>query len=163
MNRLDTERINKHSPYFVTYSERYLVFTSDYGITYQVCFEEDDNPYATAYWFNLANPENKKSPGDVKIPQTLICIIEEFFRQNPDILLYICSRSKGQQAQRARLFFRWFSGYEQRQKYVIRTTDVRGEGVVEYVALIAQRTHPDIEDILFRFDEEIKMFNEMKP
>jgi len=27
------------------------------------------NPYFTAYWFNLANPQHKKSPGDLKSPR----------------------------------------------------------------------------------------------
>ena len=33
----------------------------------------DSNPYFTAYWFNLATPQHQKSPGDVKIAQTVIC------------------------------------------------------------------------------------------
>lgn len=50
-----------------------------------------------------------------------------FFRQNPDILLYMCSTDDGQQAQRARLFLRWFNGAKQQEQYVIRTTEVKGD------------------------------------
>ena len=38
-----------------------------------------------------------------------------------------------------------------------------GEGKTEYVALLAQRNRPDIDKILLRFDEEVAMFNSMKP
>ncbi|WP_219817613.1 DUF6169 family protein [Xylanibacter ruminicola] len=41
----------------------------------------------------------EKSPGDIKIQKTIICIIEEFFRKNPDILLYMCSTEDNHQAQ----------------------------------------------------------------
>ena len=111
MNSLDLEAINNRSPYDVHSVGDQYVFVTDTGIEYHVDFELDSNPYYTAYWFNLANPEQQKSPGDKKIPQTVICIIEEFFRQNPDIMLYMCSTANNQQAQRARLFLRWFNGH----------------------------------------------------
>ena len=69
-----------------------LFFFTDYGVEYSVTFDDDANPYYTAYWFNLSNMNNVDSPGDKKIAQTVICIIEEFFNQNPDILLYMCRR-----------------------------------------------------------------------
>ena len=110
---------------------------------------------------------NVDSPGDKKIAQTVICIIEEFFNQNPDILLYMCSTDEGQQSQRARLFLRWFNGAEQQNHYVIRTTEVKGIGIddkpiKEYVAFIVQRSNPHLEDIIRLFDAEVAMFNEMK-
>ena len=103
------------------------------------------------------------SPGDKKIAQTVIWIIEEFFRQNPDILLYMCSMDGGQQAQRSRLFLRWFNGAEQQKHYVIRATEVKGEKGLEYVAAIIQRNNPHLNEIISLFDADITMFNEMKP
>lgn len=163
MNRLITDRINERSPYDVEYDDDLLVFATDHGLTYAVDFDDDANPYFTAYWLNLRNVYGQPSPSDKKIAQTLICIVEEFFRQNSDVLLYICSSADGHQAQRARLFLRWFNGAEQQKLYVSRTVEVKGEDKTEYVALLAQRNRPDIDDILFRFDEETKMFNSMKP
>ena len=155
-------------PYIVGSDGKALIFVTDSGITYRVDFELDSNPFFTAYWFNLANPNHMKSPNDVKIGQTVICIIEEFFRVNPEVLLYMCSTDDGQQAQRNRLFLRWFNGYEQQKRYVIRAADVRsvdpeGRPSKDYVALIVQRTHPLLEEIVSRFDDEIRMFNDNKP
>ena len=151
-------------PYNVAYDEEGAIgFCTDYGVEYSVTFDDDNNPYFTAYWFNLSNMNNLASPGDKKIAQTVICIIEEFFRQNPDILLYMCSTDDGQQAQRARLFLRWFNGAKQQEQYVIRTTEVKGDGCIEYIAIIVQRNNPHLDEIIQLFDADIAMFNEMKP
>ena len=42
---------------------------------------------------------------------SVVRIIIEFFRANPDILLYMCDNANNQQAQRNRLFLRWFMGF----------------------------------------------------
>lgn len=161
--------VNAHAEYqvFLSQTGKYM-FKTDFDIIYAVDFELDANPFYTAYWFNLTNPKHAKSPGDVKIAQTIVCIIEEFFRLNPEVLLYMCSTDKGQQAQRNRLFLRWFNGYEQQKRYLIKSTEVSGVGPdnklrKEYVALIIQRTHPMLDEIVQRFDDEIQMFNENKP
>lgn len=45
-----------------------------------------------------------------------------------------------------------------------RSVEVRGEeGRTEYVALIVQRSNPQLEEILAVFDEEAAMFNDLKP
>lgn len=128
MNTLDTNRINVNSPYKVWAEGFVLHFETETGIRYAVDFDFEDNPFYKAYWLNLANESHKPSPNDRRIPKTLICIVEEFFRMNPDILLYMCSTDNNQQAQRARLFLRWFNGYEQQRKYVIKAVDVPGVG-----------------------------------
>lgn len=163
MNNLNVDTINERSPYDVMEADGRLYFKTDYDITYFVTFDEEPNPYYAAYWFNLTNPKQITSPGDKKIAQTVICIIEEFFRQNPNILLYMCSMDGGQQAQRSRLFLRWFKGAEQQKHYVIRATEVKGEKGIEYVAAIIQRNNPHLDEIISIFDSDISMFNEMKP
>lgn len=162
MNPLHEDKINLYSPYPVWKREDVLVFTTDNGIEYSITFDEEENFEYTSYWLNLTNINHQKSPGDIKIAQTVICIIEEFFRQNPDILLYLCSTDGDQQAQRSRLFLRWFKSYEQQQRYYIQTAVVRGEGLSEYVSLIMQRTHPHFDVISRRFEQEISMFNDNK-
>ena len=168
MNALDLQTINIYAPYSVWEEDNTFFFKTDFGIYYSVDFDVDDNPLYTAYWFNLTNMSQEKSPGDIKIQRTIICIIEEFFKKNPDILLYMCSTKDDQQAQRARLFLRWFYGAEQQQKYLIIATEVKGEmkegkRITEYIAMIVPRSHPQLDEIVNRFNEEVNMFNELKP
>ena len=164
MRPLNLSRINRDAQYRVVMHRGRYRFVTDFGIVYVVDFEEDDLKDYTIYWFNLTNLEHRKSPGDKKIPQTVICIIEEFFRQNPDIILYLCSSDNGQQAMRSRLFLRWFKGYEQQKRYQISAAEVKGEdGTTDYVALIMPRSHPHLEEVLRVFNEELAMFSDNKP
>lgn len=164
MNQLDISRINALTPYKVWEQEDGLNFETDFGVRYAVDFDDDANPYYTAYWFNLKNKNKATSPSDKKVEQTIVCIIDEFFRRNPDILLYMCSTTDGRQAQRSRLFLRWFNGAEQQKRYAIRSAEIHGENNrMEYVALIVERSNPHLDEILSIFDEETAMFDELKP
>ena len=165
MNRLDVNYINIFSDYHVWAEGDDYYFITDYDIKYLVTFDLEDNTYFDAYWFSLNNMNHHASPRDAKIAQTVICIIEEFFRQNPDILLYICSTDKGQQAQRARLFLSWFERADQQKRFFVKTAEIKGEepGTKEYVALIIPQTHPKAVEALNWFDQETAMFISMKP
>jgi hypothetical protein len=165
MNRLDVNLINLFSSYHVWEESNRFYFETDYGLKFFVDFSLEDNPKFVAYWFNLINMSGAASPKDMKIWQTVFCIIEEFFHKNPDILLYICSTDGGQQAQRARLFSYWFSKAGQQERYFFKTTEVKGgePGTKDYIAIIIPRKHPCITEILTFFNEETDMFNTMKP
>lgn len=116
-----------------------------------------------AYWFNLANRSQKPSPNDPKIRSTVILILEEFFRINPDVLLYMCDSADDQQAMRARLFLRWFNAYGQQQDYYTRTEIVEDDNEENYIAIIVKRTHPRLQTIIDLFDEQIELFKANKP
>lgn len=76
MNRLDTDEINKKSPYDVYSEGEQFVFITDNGIEYHVDFELDSNPYYIAYWLNLANPRHMKSHSDKKSPRLLYALLK---------------------------------------------------------------------------------------
>ena len=165
MKHLDVNLINLFSSYHVWEEAGRFFFETDYNLKFFMDFTLDDNPERISYWFNLVNMSGKASPNDMKIWQTVFCVIEEFFHKNPDILLYICSTEGGQQAQRARLFSYWFNKAGQQERYYFKTAEVKGEepGTFEYVAIIVPRNHPQAEEILAFFSEETAMFNNMKP
>ena len=163
MEPLNISRININAPYKVWNEDQSYRFETDNGISYVVDFDSDDNPYFRCYWFNLTNPRHAKSPGDLKIAQTVVCIIEEFFHQNPDVLLYMCSTDNGQQAMRNRLFLRWFTGAEQSKRFFFKSEMVIDEGMENFIAIIVPRSHPYLDDIIKHFDSEIAMFRANKP
>lgn len=163
MRQLDLSRINYRSPYQVWADERGYSFRTDFGVFYSVEFDPEDSGLdVVAYWFNLTNNNHKSSPNDVKIRDTVFCIIEEFFRVNPDILLYICESGDGHQAMRARLFLRWFNQYNKDGRFIIKTAEVDADKATDYIALILQRSHPAFDDIVELFDSEISMFKHNK-
>ena len=162
MNPLNIENINTLSPYPIWSRGSEYIFTTDTGIEYSISFDCEDNFEYKAYWFNLTNLSHQKSLGDIKIAQTVIYIIEDFFCQNPDILLYLCSTDGGQQAQRSRLFLRWFNGYEQQKKYMIKSAEIKGDETTEYISMIVMNSHPRITEIAEAFDNIIQMFSDNK-
>ena len=165
MNPFELSRINSTSPYKVELRGEEYVFETDYDIRYAVWFEEQPLPDidVMAYWLNLTNRSQKNSPGDVKIRQTVICILEEFFRSNPDVLLYLCDSANDQQAMRSRLFLRWFNAYGQQAEYYTCTEMVKDGDEENYIALIVKRSHPLLQEIIKMYDEEIAMFRANKP
>ena len=140
MYTLDLDRLNLRSPYCVwKVKDGVFAFDTDY----EVC-----------YAFDINNKNNKPSPNDRKLRDTILAIIEEFFRANGGVLLYICATGDGMQKYRFHLFLRWFNTYEHRDLYEIRTVeDVMDDKTPNYGAIIVEKTHPDLELILARFDE----------
>lgn len=100
---------------------------------------------------------------DSKIRSTIIFIVEEFFRSNPDILLYMCDNADEQQAMRSRLFLRWFNAYGQQAEYYTRTEMVKDGEEENYIAIILKRSHPQFQKVIEIFDKQIAMFRANKP
>lgn len=163
MNPLDTERLFLNCPYIVKQDGNEYTFKTDYDIVYVVSFKQEDTfSPIPAYWLDLMNRSHKASPNDPKVRETIIRIIVEFFRVNPNIMLYMCDTANDQQAQRNRLFLRWFMGFEQSKLFFIKTALVVDEGMENFIAIIVPRQHPNLDAIISHFDSEIKMFQENK-
>lgn len=156
MIELNIARLNLKSPYYVTRDEDGdLLFVTDYGVKYGISFELNEGMMNyPAYELGILNKENKPSPNDRKLRDTVLAIIEEFFYSNGGVLLYICATGDGMQKFRFHLFLRWFNTYKYRDLYEIRTIeDVMDGKTPNYGAIIVEKTHPDLELILARFDE----------
>ncbi len=163
MKQLDLSRLFYTSPYPVRLDGDEYTFRTDHDIVYAVDFKEEQSfAPIPAYWFDLINRSHRPSPNDPKVRETVIRIIVEFFRVNPDIMLYMCDNANDQQAQRNRLFLRWFKGAEQSKQFYIKTALVEDEGIENFIAIIMPRQHPYLDDIIARFDAEIEMFSTMK-
>lgn len=162
MKDLNLTRLNTSSPYSFWRDGEIYYLKTDFDIVYAVSFDQETVRGYDTYWFNLANTSDKPSPNDKKLMLSIISVIEEFFNNNPDILLYICDTANGQQAQRDRLFLRWFHGYKQQQKFCLQTTTIMDEDEANYLAMIVQKSNPHLNDILKMFKEETTMFKENK-
>ena len=164
MNPLDTQRLFLDCPYPVKQDGSEYTFKTEHDIVYSVDFKEEQTfSPIPAYWFDLTNLSHKPSPNDSKVRETVIRIIVEFFRANPDIMLYMCDSANDQQAQRNRLFLRWFMGAEQSKLFFIKTAQVTDDGIDNFIAIIVPRQHQYLNEIIARFDAEIAMFQSNKP
>lgn len=160
----DVSLINKHAPYHVNMSgiHCYLDFVTDYGVQYIVGFDKDDSslPFVT-YQFFITNANNVKSPRDPKLRKTITAILEAFFLQNNEALLYICETGDGKQSMRNRLFENWFNHYQGRQMLMfLQATVVDAEGIVNYTALIVRKDHPHLTEVVNEYTNAVKLLND---
>lgn len=99
--------INSISPYQVIKdTEETVRFITDDGVEYMVAFIEDDNlEIDHAYQLVISNISKTKTKGvDIKIGQTIAAIVNSFFIDNQNVLLFICDISDSHQAARNRKF-----------------------------------------------------------
>lgn len=161
MNVLNLNLLNIYSPYSVWNVGRYgYGFKTKYGVLYRVVFTPDQTIWENgAYEFSIINENSQVSPNDKNVQRTIVAIIEEFFRNNPDILLYQCETGDNKHAARERLFLKWFSDYAA-DKYSIRVTKIVAEGIANYAAVIVQRNNPQMDRIFKDFDNFTNFFTD---
>ena len=160
MKPLNLDRLNIRSPYSVwQISAQCYGFKTDYDVLYRLCFTDDATIWEEgAYEFCILNENSRPSPNDPNVKETVLCIIEEFFRLNPDILLYQCETGDNRQAMRERLFLRWFREYDRSDRYYIKVSEIIAEKVANYTAMIVQKDNPHLDEIIRDFDEFVGFF-----
>lgn len=107
MQSLALNMINDEAPYKVFWHEksRTYRFKTDYDVVLAIAFDEDDMiECADSYVFSVINVNNMPSPRDMKMRETVMLVIENFFKANQAALLYICESGDGKQQMRGRLF-----------------------------------------------------------
>ena len=161
MEELRLERINQIAPYKVKRDPEkpfdfYLV--SDNGTRFDVDFTPNDAVIPSgAYEISISNKKNSRSPLDTKLRQTLFAIIEEFFEQNNEVMLYMAETGDEKQGFRNRLFVRWFNTYERRDRYFMRTAEGKMEGQNNFMAIISRLDNPQLEIAISEFDETVEL------
>jgi len=162
MNRLSLQTINESSPYEVSeVGENCYQFFTNYDVHCTVEFVLDDSLMSReAYHLVIVNVNHQKSPSDVKVRDTIIAIIDDFFIENNTTLLYICETGDKKQALRNRLFERWFSTYERRNQYTFVASSLKDdEGIENYAAIIVRNDNPDLSAIVAEFTTTISLLS----
>lgn len=95
----------------------------------------------------------QNAPYDPKIEITVLAIIDEFFRSNQHVLLYVCDTSDGKEGGRNRLFLRWFERHAAPDRFTIRTANAKVEDEMVYIAIIVDNRNPNLQAITEDFDE----------
>ena len=159
MIQLSIDEINKNSLYRVKQvADDTVEFSTDYGVEYRINFMTDCTIWEeNAYQLVIINKNRRPSPNDEKLKQTLLAIVESFFSQNENILLYICDTGDGKQSARSKLFLRWFASYSKVSEYYLKNTEIISEGVSNFAALIVRRDNPDVDDIIQEFEHVTAM------
>ena len=156
MNALRLENINLHSPYRVwqTQEDSHYYFQTDTGIQYDIVFAPDTSIINSgAYTIDIINRQHVASPVNMKLRQTIIAIIEEFFEANGnEAMLYITETGDGKQMFRNRLFVRWFNQYSHHDKYIIRTAEGKMDGQDNFIAIFVRKANPHAQYVIEVFE-----------
>ena len=164
MNLLDLKFINSQSSYKVEESdeENYFEFFTEHDVHYSVGFMPDDClMQSEAYHLIIVNVDNRPSPSDRKVKDTVLAIVAEFFDKNNTTLLYICDTGDGKQRLRSRLFEWWFSAYSKKALYTSVTSSVVDEdGITNYATIIVRNDNPRIVEIIAEFTSTISLLNQ---
>ena len=152
--RLSVDRINALSPYWVIQlSDMQFHFVTDNGVKYDVGFYDDEYFMpGKAYHFYIDNIDDSFAPKDIKVFQVISLILEEFFRQDASVMLYICDSRDHRESVRAKLYQRWFDNYSKKDELTLRSADMNFKGFVVYSGMILRKDNPDYTAILSAFD-----------
>lgn len=157
MNKISIDRINEKSPYKVIEIKGGFEFTTSAGACYRIYFvEETPLGGCETMQFVLNRVDNTDSHFDPNISVITFIIIDEFFTENDDVLLYICDTSDNREAGRNRLFLNWFERAANPKRFIIRTAKAVVEDECIYAAIIVQRSNEALQSILDEFDATAK-------
>lgn len=163
--KLNIENINAKAPYKVTPipGSDFVSFLTDYGVQYAAGFDKDDTtmPLTETYQFSIINGNNKKSPRDPKVRETIIAIVENFFMENQEVMLYICETGDGKQSMRNRLFEYWINNYKKKWKIMFLTASIPDEnGILNYASIIIRQDHPRLKEVIREFTDTVTLLND---
>ena len=163
INVLSLDNINSKTPYLVRLFENdgSYRFMTDNDVILAVSFMYDDMIIQNgAYQLIIANLNNRKSPRDAKVKDTIMAIVEEFFNENQAALLYICSTGDGKQSMRSRLFGHWFEGANNKICYSTMSTSlVDTDGVINEATIIVRNDNPNMLKLINEFSETAQLLS----
>ena len=156
MKELSLEVINQSAPYTVLYVALTddFMFRTDAGVELAIAFIEDDLIRSgESYQLVISNVNNKQSPMDKKVRQTIFTIVQEFFEKNEAALLYICSTGDGRQLVRYRLFTHWYDRFEYAVKYTCLTTVMTDmNGIPNAATVFVRNDNPKLAELMSGFN-----------
>lgn len=148
--RLSVDNINQHSPYWVIQlDDMTFRFITKNGVKYRVGFYKD--PYflgEKAYHFFIANEDKLMAPKDVDVFKVITCVLEEFFRQDSSVMLYICDPHDHREAIRDSLYKRWFNSYPKKEELTLQAEELHFDNCIVYTGMIIRKDHPEYAELL---------------
>lgn len=136
--------LNKKSPYVLESSGSYsFTFITSQGKKYEIGFIQDlmisDEG---VYQFFITTEDQFKTVLDNKIRQTVLVVIEEFFKNEGAILDYICATEDHRQASRDRMFHQWYMNSFEKDQYHLRCMRVEIDEVEYFASIIMRNDNP---------------------
>lgn len=160
MVELDLPALNSRAPYAL---EKYIKpgsysFVTDYGVKVVIMFLPDYCLVSDeTYQFIISNANNKPSPRDIKLRNTILELLLEFFRLNNHTVLYFCDTGDGRQILRDRLFKGWVEWANKRGGFaMVHAIVCDEEGRDNFVTLISRNDNPRLGEVVQEFKDYVE-------
>ena len=149
------DKLNLRSPYRLSQiNDLTFRFVTDQQIHYTVGFYKDtffmDDG---AYHFFIDNNQHEHGSYDPKILDVVTVILEEFFSQEPTVMLYICDPSDDRQAARDRLYHLWFYDDARSHEMTLFSDSVTFKKTKYYAGILLRHDHP-LHDIILSYYQD---------
>ncbi len=156
--KLSVDRINQNSPYWVIQLDDMLFrFVTKNGVKYNVGFYPDKYFLKDgAYHFFISNTDEVYAPKDVNVFKVISNVIEEFFRQEESVMLYICEPKDHREKTRSLLYKRWFTNSQYKECLTLKDVDINFDGYIVYAGMIIRKDHKNYSEIIDAFDKFVK-------
>jgi len=136
-------------------------FITEQGKKYEVGFIQDlmisDEG---VYQFFITTEDKFKTVLDRRIQQTVLVVIEEFFRNKGAVLDYICATEDHRQASRDRLFHQWYTNSLNRDEYCLRSMNVKIDDTEYFSSVIMRNDNPRFDAMTEAIDRFIEDFQD---
>lgn len=154
--------LNTKSPYTLESSGSYsFSFMTTQGKKYEIGFIQDlmisDEG---VYQFFITTEDQFKTVLDSKIKQTVLVVIEEFFKNEGVVLDYICATEDHRQASRDRLFHQWYTNLLEKDLFHLRNMSIAIDGTEYFASVIMRNDNPRFEAMTEAIDRFIEDFQD---
>ena len=154
--------LNKKSPYMLESSGSYsFSFITTQGKKYEIGFIQDlmisDEG---VYQFFITTEDQFKTVLDSKIRQTVLVVIEEFFKNEGAVLDYICATEDHRQASRDRLFHQWYMNSLEKDLFHLRNMSIAIDGTEYFASVIMRNDNPRFQAMTEAIDRFIEDFQD---
>ena len=154
--------LNKKSPYVLESSGMYsFTFITAQGKKYEIGFIQDlmisDEG---VYQFFITTEDQFKTVLDGKIRQTVLVVIEEFFKNEGAVLDYICATEDHRQASRDRMFHQWYMNSLEKDQYNLRNMSVEIDEVEYFASVIMRNDNPRFQTMTEAIDRFVEDFQD---
>ncbi|MBQ7530314.1 MAG: hypothetical protein IJT12_01230 [Paludibacteraceae bacterium] len=155
---LSADKLNKKSPYQLTQiNDMAFRFVTDQHISYIVGFYKDSFFMGDgSYLFFIDNADKEHGAYDPKIFDVITLVLEEFFSQEPTVMLYICDPTDQRQAARDRLYHLWFYDYARNHEMTLYSDSVTFKDTKYYAGILLRHDHPLHDKILTSYQKFLR-------
>ena len=154
--------LNKISSYMLESSGTCsFTFITEQGKKYEIGFIQDlmisDEG---VYQFFITTEDKFKTVLDRRIQQTVLVVLEEFFRNEGVVLDYICATEDHRQASRDRMFHQWFESSMVKEHYCLRRMKINIDGTEYFASVVMRNDNPRFKAMMEAIDRFVEDFQD---